>query len=53
MILSFRTYRLGQTVQTYIRLLLEEQSGQGLQCLQFHLHLFDEGPYGLASLFDF
>ena len=31
----------GQTVQTQIRLLLEEQSDQGLQCLLFHLHHFD------------
>ena len=30
MTLSFRTYRSGQTVQTQIRLLLEEQSDQGL-----------------------
>ena len=30
MILSFRTVRSGQTVQTQIRLLLEEQSDQGL-----------------------
>ena len=29
MILSFRTDRSGQTVQTQIRLLLEEQSDQG------------------------
>ena len=28
----------GQTVQTQIRLLLEEQSDQGLHCLQFPLH---------------
>ena len=28
----------GQTVQTQIRLLLEEQSDQGLHCLLFHLH---------------
>ena len=41
MILSFRTYRSWQTVQTQIRLLLEEQSGQGLHCLQFPLHLLD------------
>ena len=27
-----------------IRLLLEEQSDQGLHCLLFHLHLFDEIP---------
>ena len=53
MILSFRTDRYGQTVQTQIRLLLEEQSDQGLHCLLFHLHLFDEIPEGLASLFEF
>ena len=41
MTLSFRTDRSGQTVQTQIRLLLEEQSDQGLHCLLFHLHLFD------------
>ena len=38
MILSFRTDRSGQTVQIQIRLLLEEQSDQGLHCLQFWLH---------------
>ena len=53
MTLSFRTDRSGQTVQTQIRLLLEEQSDQGLHCLQFHLHLFDKIFYGLASLFEF
>ena len=31
---------------------LEEQSDQGLHCLLVHLHLFDEKPYGLASLFE-
>ena len=36
--LSFRTDGSGQTVQTQIRLLLEEQSDQGLHCLLFHLH---------------
>ena len=41
MILSFQTYRSGQTVQTQIRLLIEEQSHQGLHCLLFHLHHFD------------
>ena len=41
MFLSFRTDRSGQTVQTQIRLLLEEQSDQGLHCLQFPLHLLD------------
>ena len=44
MTLSFRTDRSGQTVQTQIRLLLEEQSDQGLHCLLFYLHLFDEIP---------
>ena len=33
MILRFRTDRPGQTVQTQIRLLLEEQSDLGLHCL--------------------
>ena len=41
MILSFRTDRPGQTVQTQIRLLLEEQSDQGLRCLPFRLHRLD------------
>ena len=36
-ILSFLTGRPGQTVQTQIRLLLEEQSDQGFHCLLFHL----------------
>ena len=52
MIQSFRTGRSGQTVQTQIRLLLEEQSDQGLHCLLFYLHLFDEKPYGLGFLFE-
>ena len=42
LVISFRTDRSGQTVQTQIRLLLEEQSDQGLHCLQFHLHFFYE-----------
>ena len=53
MILSFRTNRSGQTVQTQIRLLLEEQSDQGLHFLLFHLHLFDEIPKALASFLEF
>ena len=53
MILGFRTNKSEQTMQTQIRLLLEEQSDQGLHCLLFNLHLFDEIPYGLASLFEF
>ena len=48
MILSFRTGRTGQTVQTQIRLLLQEQSDQGLHCLQFHLHLLEALLYGKA-----
>ena len=40
MTLSFGTQRPGQMVQTQIRLLLEEQSDQGLHCLLFHLHHF-------------
>ena len=43
----------GQTVQTQIKLLLEEQSDQGLHCLLFHLHLFDEIPRGLVSFPEF
>ena len=43
-ILSFRTDRSGQTVQTQIRLLLEEQSDQGLHCLLFHLQLLKKYP---------
>ena len=42
MILNFRTDRSGQTVQTQIRLLLEEHSDQDLHCLLFYKHLFDE-----------
>ena len=53
MTLSFQTDRSGQTVQTQIRLLLEEQSDQGLHCLLFHLHLFDKKPKGLASFLEF
>ena len=51
--LSFRTDRSGQTVQTQIRLLLEEQSDQGLYCLKLTLHLLDALLYGNAILFDF
>ena len=48
MILSFRTAMPGQTVQTQIRLLLEEQSDLGLHCLPFHLHRLDSLLYGRA-----
>ena len=44
MTLSFQTDRSRQTVQTQIRLLLEEQSDQGLHCFLFHLRLFDKIP---------
>ena len=53
MILSFRTDRSEQTVQTQIRLLLEEQSDQGLHCLPFHLHLLVTLFYGISFLFEF
>ena len=53
MILNFWTDISGQTVQTQIRLPLEEQSDQGLHCLLNHLHVFDKIPSGLASLFEF
>ena len=49
MTLSFRTDRPGQTVQTQIRLLLEEQSDQGLHCLPFWLHRLDSLLYGRAT----
>ena len=49
MILSFRTDMPGQTVQTQIRLLLEEQSDQDLHCLPFRLHSFDSFLYGRAT----
>ena len=42
MILSFRTDRSGQTAQTQIRLLLMEQSDQGLHCLLFSADLLDK-----------
>ena len=45
---SFWTVRSGQTVQTQIRLLLKEQSDQGLHCLLFHLHHFDKIPFSFG-----
>ena len=53
MILSFRTERHMQTVQTQIRLLLEEQSDQGLHCLPFHLDLLDKWLHGMTFFFEF
>ena len=49
MILSFRTDLPGQIVQTQIRLLLEEQSDQGLHCLPFRLYRLDSLVYGKAT----
>ena len=37
------------TEQTQIRLLLEEQSDQGLHCLPFRLHRLDSLLYGRAT----
>ena len=53
MFLSFQTDRSGQTVQTQIRLLLEEQSDQGLYCLPFRLYRLDSLLYGRATEFKF
>ena len=38
MFLNFRTDRARQTVKTHIRLLLEDQSDQGLYCSPFRRH---------------
>ena len=43
----------GQTMQTQIRLLLEEQSDQGLHCLPYRLHHLDSLLYGRATEFKF
>ena len=48
MILSFRTDMPGHTVQTQIRLLLE-QSDQGLHYLPFRLRRLDSLLYGRAT----
>ena len=53
MILSFRADVPRQTVQTQIRLLLEEQSDQGLHCLPLRLHSLDSLLYGRATQFKF
>ena len=50
---AFWTDKSGQTVQTQIRLLLGEQSDQGLHCLLFHLHLFDKISKRLGTLLEF
>ena len=51
--LSIRTDRTDETVKTLIRLLLEEQSDQGLHCLSFyllHVHIILQGK---PKLFNF
>ena len=53
MILSFWPHSSEQTVQTQVRLLLEEQSDQGLRCLPFHLHLLGALLCGEAAMFKF
>ena len=53
MILSFRTDTPGQTVQTHIRLLLEEQSDQCLHCLPFRLYRLDSLLCDRATQFKF
>ena len=53
MILSFWTEWSRQIVQTQIRLLLEEQSDQGLHYLHYCLHLFDALLYGKTSFSSF
>ena len=52
-ILNFRTDRSGQTVQTQIRLLQEEQSDQDLHYLQYCLHLLDTLLFGKTSFSSF
>ena len=49
MVLNFRTDIPGQTVQAQIRLLLKEQSDQGLHCLPFCLLRLDALFYGRAT----
>ena len=48
--LYFPTIFLGNILQFPF---LEEQSDQGLHCLLFHLHLFEEIPKGLDSFLEF
>ena len=50
---NFSDRQSGQTVQSQIRLLLEEQFDQGLHCLLLHLRLFDKIPEGFASLLEY
>ena len=43
------SYAWANSVQTQIRLLLEEQSDQGLHCLPFRLHRLNSLLYGRAT----
>ena len=52
MVLSFWTDRPLQTVQTQIRLLLEEQSDHGLHYLSFCLYRLEKFLYGKTSLIE-
>ena len=40
-------------MQTQIRLLLEEQSDQGLHCLLFYFHHFDKIPFRFGLFIDY
>ena len=53
MFLNFRTNQSGQTEQTQIRLLLEEQSDQGLHCLLIHSHLWEILLSSTANFLEF
>ena len=49
---KFSDRNIGQTMQTQIRLLLEEQSDQGLHCLFFHLHPLKVSHFGRTYKFE-
>ena len=51
--LSIRTDRTDKTMKTLIRLLLEEQSDQGLHCLPFYLVHLHITPQRKPKLFNF
>ena len=53
MVISFRIKRVWTNIADPDQTYPKEQSDQGLHCLQFQLHLFDEIPLDLASLFEF
>ena len=51
--LTFRKDRSEQTVKALFRLLLEEQSEQGLHCLLLHLQLLEAFFCCKTNLYDF